>query len=301
MPSLSQLSRDALPGIRAQMLERAKERFDTVPLLGVDFSEQRISGSDDDTEVRALIYKPSSPGSVLPALLHFHGGGLVFGSPEGRHAVSVELARMLRCLVLSVDYRLAPETAYPGAIEDGYSALRWLNENAQQLNIDRQRVTVIGESAGGGLAAALAILARDRGEYSLASQVLTYPMLDDRPSTTQDYPTIGQHVWTRQNNQFGWSSYLGTMFDSELVPASAAPARSCNMTSLPPAYIACGDRDLFVVESMAYARALIHSGVAVELRIYPGAFHGFDLIENASISKRFTSDLRHAIARALDG
>jgi len=198
-----------------------------------------------------------------------------------------------------VDYRLAPETPYPGAIEDGYSALKWLSENAQALSIDARRITVIGESAGGGLAAALAILARDRGEYPIASQVLTYPMLDDRPQTTDGIAGIGQFVWTRQNNRFGWSCYLGSLFGSEDLSPYAAAARCADFRKLPPAYISCGDLDLFVVENMAYAHSLICAGIAVELRTYPGAFHGFDLIESAAVSRRFQRDLRDAIARAL--
>lgn len=299
IPSLAHLRSETLGGIRAQMLEQATERFNTVPLEGIQVAEQRIPGPSNAPEVRALLYRPLSGNSPIPVLLHFHGGGLVFGSPEGRHPVSADLSRTLGCLVFSVDYRLAPETRYPGAIEDAYCALKWLHENARALNIDPQRITVVGESAGGGLAAALTILARDRGEYSIASAVLAYPMLDDRPSTTRRYPTLGEHVWTRQNNRFGWSSYLGAMFDSDVVPPCAAPARCRNLKNLPPAYIACGELDLFVVENMAYARALIRSGIAVELRIYPRAFHGFDLIEGAGVSKRFRADMRNAIARAL--
>jgi acetyl esterase/lipase len=301
MPSLDHLNFETLSGIRGQMLEGARQRFDTVPLDGIQLTEQRIPGLNDAPEVRALVYRPLSSNSLMPVLLHFHGGGLVFGSPEARHAVSVELATTFGCLVISVDYRLAPDTSYPGAIEDGYSALKWLHENASALNIDQARITAIGESAGGGLAAALTILARDRGEYSIASQVLTYPMLDDRPSTTRGFPTIGKYIWTRENNRFGWTSYLGAMFDSDSVPPSAAPARCKNFKKLPPAYIACGNLDLFVVENMAYARGLVRSGIPVELRVYSGAFHGFDLLETADISKRFRADLRSAIGRALAG
>jgi acetyl esterase/lipase len=299
MPVLSHLSAETVSGIRAQMLEFARQRFDAVSMDGIRVEEVLIPGPPDAPAVRALVYRPLSVTAKMPVLLHFHGGGLVFGSPEGRHSVTAELTRALGCLACSVDYRLAPDTRYPGAVEDGYCALRWLNDNAQLLNIDPRRITVIGESAGGGLAAALAILARDRGEYSISSQVLTYPMLDDRPSSTHGYPTIGQYVWTRQNNEFGWRSYLGSIFDSDTVPPTAAPARCRDFSGLPPAYIACGDLDLFVVEGMAYSQALIRSGVTTELRIYPGAFHGFDLIAGAGVSKRFQADLRDAIARAL--
>jgi triacylglycerol lipase len=299
MPSLGNLDFESLPGLRAQWLEMAKTRAAAVPLDGVEVRDLTIPGANDAPQVRALVYRPLSTSSPLPALLHLHGGGWVFGCPEGRHAVSVELTRSLRCVVVSVDYRLAPETRYPGAVEDGYSALKWLNENAQTLNVDPGRVTVTGESAGGGLAAALAILARDRGEYPIASQVLTYPMLDDRPLTTDGCASIGQHVWTRQNNLFGWSCYLGSLIGSDDVSPYAAAARCMDFRNLPPTYIACGDLDLFVIEDIAYAHALIRAGVAVELRTYPGAFHGFDLIESAGVSRRFQRDLRDAIARAL--
>jgi acetyl esterase/lipase len=301
MPVLSHLSAETVTEIRTQTLELARQRFGTVSLEGIRVEEVSIPGPPNAPAVRGLIYRPQRFTAQMPVLLHFHGGGLVFGSPEGRHSVTAELTRALGCFACSVDYRLAPDTQYPGAVEDGYCALKWLNDNAQLLNIDPQRITLIGESAGGGLAAALAILARDRGEYSINSQILTYPMLDDRPSTTHGYSTIGQHVWTRQNNEFGWRSYLGAIFDSEAVPPTAAPARCRDFNGLPRTYIACGDIDLFVVESMAYSHALIRSGVTTELRIYPGAFHGFDLIAGAGVSKRFQADLRDAIARALAG
>jgi acetyl esterase/lipase len=299
MPSLGHLASETIGSIRAQMLQLAKERFDAVPLEGIEVTEERLPGTSDAPAVRALVYRPRFAASAMPALLHFHGGGLVFGSPEARHAVSADLARTQTCVLVSVDYRLAPETTYPGAIEDGYCALKWVHGNARDLNVDSERVCVIGESAGGGLAAALTILARDRGEYPIASQVLAYPMLDDRASTTRGYPTIGEYVWTRHNNRFGWSSYLGDLFGSDEVSAYAAPARCKNFRQLPRAYIACGDLDLFLVENMAYARALIRAGCGVELRVYPGAFHGFDLIEGAGISQRFKLDMRDAIRRAL--
>jgi acetyl esterase/lipase len=210
------------------------------------------------------------------------------------------LARDVGCIVMSVDYRLAPETPFPGAVEDAYAALRWLETHAQELGVDADRIVVAGESAGGGLAAALAILARDRGNSPLSAQILVYPMLDDRTGPGHDHPHTGQFVWTRDNNQMGWSAYLGGLPGEDDVPASAAPARCRDLSGLAPAFIACGTLDLFLEEDMEYARRLVRAGVPTELHLYPGAFHAFDLIADARVSKNFRRDLHNALERAFE-
>ncbi len=210
-----------------------------------------------------------------------------------------KLALKHDCLVVTVDYRLAPETRFPGALEDNYAALRWLHEHAEELGVDRKRIAVMGESAGGGHAAALAIAARDRGEFPICQQILIYPMLDDRTgSSRQPAPWIGTFIWNRAANRFGWSSLLGVPAGSAKVPEGAVPARIGDLSGLPPAFIGVGSIDLFIDEDIDYARRLIDAGVATELRVVPGGYHGFDeLAPAAPASVRFAEARDAAIAR----
>jgi triacylglycerol lipase len=299
LPPFEEISLETLPKMRAMMAELARTQIADIPQDGVSFSECQLPTSQDAVGVRALIYRPADSKKFLPAVLHIHGGGLVAGIPEIRHAGSLNLVRLFHTLVVSIDYRLAPETPFPGAIEDCYAALRWLHENADSLGVDPSRIVVAGESAGGGLAAALAILARDRGELPIAAQILVYPMLDDRTCSIPDREHAGKFVWTRNNNLVGWSSYLARAPGGPDVEAYAAPARCENLVGLPPAFIACGALDLFLEEDLEYARQLIRAGVPTELHVYPGAFHAFDLVADARISKQFRRDLHGAFEKAL--
>jgi acetyl esterase/lipase len=206
------------------------------------------------------------------------------------------------CVVVSVDYRLAPETRFPGSLEDNYAALRWLYANATELGVDRTRIALLGESAGGGHVAALAIAARDRGEVPVAMQVMLYPMLDDRTGSSRAVPAhLGVYVWDAAANRFGWSSLLGVPAGSHAVPRGAVPARVDNLRGLPPAFIGVGSIDLFVEEDIAYARRLIEAGVPTELYVAPGGYHGFDIIvPDARISKRFKAAWNDALSRGLN-
>jgi triacylglycerol lipase len=207
----------------------------------------------------------------------------------------------LGCVAVSVDYRLAPETPFRGGIEDCYAALGWVCKNSAELGVDPRRVGVMGESAGGGLAAALALLARDRGEFPVAFQHLIYPMLDDRTCVRPDpNPYTGEFLWTAVNNRFGWSSLLGAVVPgSDNVSAYAAAARAKDLTRLPPAFISTGALDLFLEEDLDYAQRLIRSGVPVELHVYPGAFHAFDLDPTAEIAVAARRDRINSLKRAL--
>jgi acetyl esterase/lipase len=202
--------------------------------------------------------------------------------------------------VVSVDYRLAPETHFPGSLEDNYSALRWVYNNADSLGVDRKRIAVGGESAGGGHAAQLAIAARDRKEIPILFQLLIYPMLDDRTGSTRPVrPNIGNFVWNSGSNRFGWSSFLGVPAGSDKVPPGSVPARVENLGGLPPAFLSVGSIDLFVEEDIEYARRLIAAGVPTELHVIPGAYHAYDLIvPDAAVSKRFTESWKIALNRA---
>ncbi len=234
-----------------------------------------------------------------PAILHIHGGGYILGRAVDALASLQKLALKHDCLVVTVDYRLAPETRFPGALDDNYAALRWLHDHAEELGVDRRRIAVMGESAGGGHAAALAIAARDRGELPICQQILIYPMLDDRTgSTRQPAPWIGTFIWNRAANRFGWSSLLGVPAGSARVPAGAVPARIGDLSGLPPAFVGVGSIDLFIDEDIDYARRLIDAGVATELLVVPGGYHGFDeLAPAAPASLRFAAARDAAIAR----
>lgn len=262
--------------------------------------EHHVLGAAGAPPVRVLVYSPREPSDLRPALLHVHGGGYVVGAPEGGDGRNAFLAAELDCVVVSVDYRLAPETRFPGAIEDCYAALRWLHDQAHTLGVDPGRIALVGESAGGGLAAALALLARDRGEVKPAFQVLIYPMLDDRTgSTATPSPFAGEFIWTTASNRFGWSSLLGHEPGGADISAYAAAARAASLAGLPPCFIAVGTLDLFADENIEYARRLIAEGVPTELHLYPGAFHGFDMMQHAHVTRRFLRDVEVALRRAL--
>ncbi len=290
----SDLSAETLTDIRAMLLDRGPE---PVAITG----ERRFARGADGHEVPMLVYRPSgSAGGVLPAILHIHGGGYVAGAPESSEIGNRRLADLLGCVVVSVDYRLAPEHPHPAPIEDCYAALAWMHGEAEGLGIDTARIAVMGESAGGGLAAALALLARDRGEYALAYQLLVYPMLDDRTCTQgPGNGHVGEFIWTNISNRFGWGSLLGREPGGADAPAYAAAARHEDLAGLPSTFLAIGGLDLFLEENLDYAQRLMRAGVPVELHVYPGAFHAFPLAEQARVARQFQRDVEAALGRAL--
>ena len=257
-------------------------------------------GPSDDVEVITLasgagvrLFRPAGATGPTPALLWIHGGGYVLGSARQDDRLCRGFSRRLGITVTSVEYRLAPEHPYPIPLEDCYAALTWL---AALPAVDADRVAIAGASAGGGLAAALALLARDRGEITPALEVLVYPMLDDRSSATAANPNY--RLWNTRSNRFGWKAYLG---DTD--PQVAVPARRDDLGGLPPAWIGVGTHDLFHDEDLAYAARLTGAGVPCHVEVVPGAFHGFDmLVPKAQVSRRFfdsqCDSLRAALAPA---
>jgi acetyl esterase/lipase len=228
-----------------------------------------------------------------------HGGGYLFGSALVEDARLNRWVEQSGCVAVSVEYRLSPETAYPGPLEDCYAALTWMASNAAELGIDATRIAIVGQSAGGGLAAGLALLARDRGEVSPAYQLLIYPMIDDRNATASTH-IKGAKVWSREANLLGWTAYLGHEPGGDDVPIYAAAARATELAGLPPTFVAVGSADVFRDEDIDYATRLLAAGVPTELHVYSGACHGFEgIVPNAAVSKRCQRDIDDAVLRAL--
>jgi acetyl esterase/lipase len=256
------------------------------------------SKSHDGIEVLVLgsgvgvrLHRPIDVSQPTPALLWIHGGGYVMGTAQQDDALCGRFVRELGITVAAVDYRLAPEHPYPAPLEDCYSALTWL---AGLPAVDPARLAIGGASAGGGLAAALALLARDRGEVTPTLQLLAYPMLDDRSGSR---PKNSKYrLWGPKSNRFGWVSYLGNAD-----PQVAVPARRADVSGLPPAWIGVGTHDLFHDEDLAYAERLTAAAVPCHVEVVPGAFHGFDqVVPKAAVSRSFfasqCASLRTALA-----
>lgn len=237
-----------------------------------------------------------------PALLWLHGGGMILGNNAQDDATNFAFARTLGITVASVEYRISPEHQAPAALNDAYAALTWLVAHAEERGIDPHRIALGGQSAGGGLAAGLALLAHDRAEVRPAFQLLAYPMIDDRTVRRADLDTRHVRVWTPGSNRYGWTSYLGQAPGSAGVSPYVSPARRADLTGLPPAWIGVGTLDLFFDEDSTYARRLEEAGVPCELMIVEGAFHGFDSIfRNKPVSRDFWRAQTAALRGALWG
>lgn len=266
------------------------------------FHEERmIAGGADGKQLRLLIHRPQQAvDQPLPAILFLHASGFISGTPDMFSKANQAMAQQHQALVLSVQYRLAPESPFPAPLLDAYAALAWLFGHAQELGIDPARIIVMGESAGGGLAAMLALLARDRAEYPLAGQVLIYPMIDPRTGGIDapvQNPSTGEFVWTASHNQFAWSALRGPALAEAWRPYFA-PALAPDLAKLPPTFIAVGALDLFLEEDVAYALRLSRAGVPLETHIYSGAIHGFDFVDSA-IATQYHADLAAALDRML--
>jgi acetyl esterase len=296
MPSL-ELTAETLPEIRANPLFTG----DLVPPPPFKVREALapVRGGPD---VRLVIMDPPSARSDRGAVLHLHGGGMVVGTADRAVADKPHLALAHDCVVVSVDYRLAPETPFPGPQEDNYGALEWLAVQAPGLGIDPSRIVVMGESAGGGLAASLALMARDRGGPKLAGQVLIYPMLDWRTGSANcPYGNrhTGEWVWTREKNRFGWEALRGDYQPVDERKSWFSPALAEDLSGLAPAYIATGALDLFLDEDLDYARRLIDAGIPTELHVYPGAIHAFEMVPETTLAAQAAMDLGRGLGRLL--
>lgn len=283
-----------------EIRRQANARYAILPPSPIEPIVYTIPGPGGNLDI--YWYDPDSRDTSRPALLHIHGGGMVMGSAHSMQFGPGSLAVQLGLPVASVDYRLAPEFAFPAPHEDCFAALEWLSSNALQLGVDPHRIAVIGESAGGGLAAATALMARDRGGPHLAAQFLIYAMLDHRTggkNCAYHNRTTGEFVWNRESNQFGWQSVRGDYKAEDERRGWFSPSLAEDLSGLPQSWIGVGSLDLFLDENLDYARRLVDAGVGMELHCYPGAVHAFNALTDAQVSKAFNRDLLSAISRWL--
>jgi acetyl esterase/lipase len=277
--------------------------FEAMPPVrpaSVRVEDVTIPGRDNDTEIALRIYRPTSS-TPLPALYWMHGGGMMIGSIAMDDALLVGAVERLGMAAVSVEYRLAPEHPDPAPVEDCYAGLVWTASHAAEYGIDPDRIAVGGISAGGGLAAGTALLARDRHGPHVVFQLLLEPMLDDRALTPSSTAYEGSIVWDRHANRQGWSALLGDRIGTDAVSHYAAPARAADVAGLPPAFVDVGEIETFRDECIMYAQRLMVAGVSAELHVYRGVFHGFDVMAPDSTAGRQAWSLRwSALARALE-
>lgn len=294
LPTVDDSSLDRLRADRMILL-------DALPLSDdVKREDHTIPGPPGEPEIVVRVHTP--PGLEGPAacVYSIHGGGYVLGHRSMDDLRFDRWCPDLGFVGVSVEYRLAPETPYPGPLEDCYAGLRWVFEHAAELGVDPSRIGISGASAGGGLAAALALLSRDRGELAPAFQLLAYPMIDDTQTTTSSSWDVP--IWPPASNTFGWRSYLGELHGTDRIPYHAAPSRAEDLSGLPPALVFVGTVDGFCDEDVQYAMHLYQAGVPTELHVYPGAPHGFDgFAPGAAVSRQCLRDTKNWLARALAG
>lgn len=305
------------PQVRAR-LDQYRQLVGPQGLSGIrDIPERRRRQAEltaarlvpDDIDVHDLsivpgvpvrVYRPHASTRQAPCVYYIHGGGMVAGSVDGDHAKAIGLARATGCVVASVEYRLAPENPYPAALDDCYAGLAGVVDRHRELGIDPGLIGLHGTSAGGCLAAAVALLARDRGGPAIAHQMLVSPMLDDRSSTPSAMTNTGFGAWSREANTQTWQAWLGQDFGTDRISPYAAPARARDLTGLPPTYLDVGDLDLLRDEAVDFARRLSWAGVPVELHVYPGGIHGGEnLAPDAELSVRVRGYRHDALRRAL--
>lgn len=285
---------------REQMVAMMASLQLDVDVSGLDIEDRVIPGPPDAPDVTVRVYSPKTrTADAVPAVLYIHGGGFFLGSIDTEHGGSARLADELGVVVVSVEYRLAPEDPFPAGLEDCYAALVWLHDQADALGVDTERVAINGGSAGGGLAAGLALLARDRGGPAICFQYLGIPELDDRLETPSMQQFHDTPMWARPSAVKSWEWYLGDAYGSDDVSPYAAPARATDVAGLPPAYISTMEFDPLRDEGIHYALKLMEAGVQVELHSFPGTFHGSAMVTHAAVTKREGVERFVVLRRAL--
>ncbi len=280
----------------ASLLAPLNAQVDTT---GITIDDFEAPGPEGAPPVPVRVYSPTGdvPAGGRPALLDIHGGGFCSGSIDMEHGFAAQVARELGATCVAVEYRLAPEHPYPAGLEDCYAALRWMHDQAATLGLDPSRIAVGGQSAGGGLAAATVLLARDRGGPPVCFQFLGIPELDHRLETASMRAFVDTPIWHRPNAEISWRNYLGD--DVDEVSCYASPAIAADLRGLPPAYITTMEYDPLRDEGIIYALRLMEAGVTVELHSFPGTFHGSALVPAAAVSRRAGAELMVALRRGL--
>lgn len=295
MPGLPDLHIHDLDGARARMAELASGAAPDAA-SEVTTTDHEVPGVEG-VPVPVRVFRPSETPAPLPAVLLLHGGGFVMGGLESLTAQAVDLCAHVPSVVVAVDYRLAPEHPYPAALQDCESALRWTAAEAESLGVDAARIGAYGMSAGGGLAAALTLLVRDRGGPPVCFQVLDAPEVDDRVETFSARTFEETPLWNHADAVQSWRHYLRGW--SGEVPAYAAPSRADDMSGLPPAYVSVYENDPLRDEGLAYAAGLLRAGVSVELHLFPGTFHRSAVLAGAAVSRRQAAETLGTLRRAL--
>lgn len=262
--------------------------------------EERTITGHDGAPIEISILRSTRHPLPGPGFLHVHSGGMMIGTRFTGIEQILDWVEQCGGTCVTVEYRLAPEYPDPVPIEDSYAALLYTAKHADELGIDPEKIVVAGMSAGGGLAAGLALLARDRGGPPLAAQMLMCPMLDERNDTSSSHQFSGLGLWDRESNDTGWNALLGDRRHTDAVSPYASPALATDLSRLPPAFVDVGTVEVFRDEDIEYARRIAESGGDVELHVWPGAFHGFDLaFPHAELSRRAQTARREWLARIL--
>jgi acetyl esterase len=282
---------------RAMVASVVEMMNEGVDVSGLTIEDVLVEASEPARQVPVRVYTPDAPSDLRPGILDIHGGGFTTGTVDLQHGAVSAMAREVDAVVATVEYRLAPEHPYPAGLEDCYAALEWMVDQSDRLGIDPGRIAVFGASAGGNLAAALALLVRDRGGPSLCFQYLGIPELDDRLDTVSMRTFVDTPIFNRSGAVHSWDAYLGR--DRTDVPAYAAPSRAADLTGLPPAFISTMEYDPLRDEGILYALRLLEAGVSVELHQYPGTFHGSQMVADAEVSRRQGAEIISVMRRAL--
>jgi acetyl esterase/lipase len=289
---------NSIPDIvqRRAVVKQMLAALEIPPNPNVTSEDRMVPGPEGAPDIKVRIYRPTDATGTLPGIYFIHGGGMILGDIDGEDAVSTEICERVDALVVSVEYRLAPEHPYPAPVEDCYAGLVWMARHASELRFDPDRLAVYGGSAGGGLTIATSMLARDRGFPALTFQMPIYPMIDDRNETPSSHEITDIGLWDRAGNIEAWQWYLGDGKPDQY----AAPARAEDLDGLPPTYIDVGTVDLFRDEDIAFATRLMQAGVPTELHVNPGAYHAAEVFApECALSQRIWARRIEALRRAL--
>jgi acetyl esterase/lipase len=294
-----ELDAEAIVSLRAQVAQVFSAMSSQAPPTeGVAKEDRMVPGPDGGPELHVRVYRPGGAEATTPCLYWIHGGGMVMGDLDQDDMACEAYAKQLGCVVVAPEYRLAPENPHPAPVEDCYAGLLWTAAHAEELGIDPERIAVGGSSAGGGLSASVALLARDREGPPIAMQALVYPMLDDRGITASSREFSGILSWSREQNQSGWRALLEGREGADDVSPYAAAARAEDLSGLPPALVQACELDTLRDEAIEYAGRLLAAGVSTELQVYPGTYHGSDwFAPEAAVSGRMLEDRVRALGR----